>query len=337
MALLSCYVKGRLKLDILASDLPEDPFLSRALESAFPARLCERYRDRLQQHALRREIVATQLANDVVDLMGITFIDRMQQSTDAPVAAIVRAWVVAREVLDLHRWWGEVEALDNAVPAALQLDVLADLQRLTRLAARWFIQNRRGVLEARAEVEAFAAPVRAIRDRMCDYVMGEQRLAWERRHEELLQAGLPPGLAAAFAGSTMLIGALGMADAARTHGLAVEEVARVAFALNERLDFHWFGKQITALKVEDYWQALARESFLDELDWQVRAIVALVAGGAGEGNGIDERVASWEATRAPAIERWRRMVAAIRDSRTQDYAMYAVAVRALLQLAQPVA
>ncbi len=105
----------------------------------------------------------------------------------------------------------------------------------------------------------------------------------------------------------MLIGALGMADAARTHGLAVEEVARVAFALNERLDFYWFGKQITALKVEDYWQALARESFLDELDWQVRAIVALVAGGAGEGNGIDERVAHWETTQAPAIERWRRM------------------------------
>jgi glutamate dehydrogenase len=256
------------------------------------------------------------------------------------VAAIVRAFVMAREVLDLHRWWGEVEALDNAVPAAVQLEVLADLQRLTRLAARWFVHNRRGVTDASAEVEAFAAPVRAIRDRMCDYVTGQQRLAWERRHEELLQAGLPPALATAFAGSTMLIGALGMADAARTHGLAVEEVARVAFALNERLDFYWFGKQITALKVEDHWQALARESFLDELDWQVRAIVAMVAGGAGagagEGEDIDERLARWEATRAPAIARWRRMVAAIRDSRTQDYAMYAVAVRALLQLAQPV-
>ncbi len=337
LAVLSCYVKGRLKLDILACDVPEEAYFARALERAFPARLCERYRERLPQHALRREIIATQLANDIVDLMGITFIERMQQSTNAPVAAIVRAFVMAREVLDLHRWWGEVEALDNAVPAAVQLEVLADLQRLTRLAARWFVHNRRGVTDASAEVEAFAAPVRAIRDRMCDYVTGQQRLAWERRHEELLQAGLPPALATAFAGSTMLIGALGMADAARTHGLAVEEVARVAFALNERLDFYWFGKQITALKVEDHWQALARESFLDELDWQVRAIVAMVAGGAGEGEDIDERLARWEATRAPAIERWRRMVAAIRDSRTQDYAMYAVAVRALLQLAQPVA
>ena len=337
LALLACYVKGRLKLDILASDVPEDPYFARAIENAFPARLCERYRERLQQHELRREIVATQLANDVVDFMGIGFIERMRQSTDASVPAIVRAWVMARDVLDLHRWWGEVEALDNAVPAALQLEVLADLQRLTRLAARWFVHNRRGVADARAEVEAFAAPVRAIRDRMRDYVTGQQRLAWERRHDELLQAGLPPALAAAFAGSTMLLGALGMADAARTHGLAVEEVARVAFALNERLDFYWFGKQLTALKVEDYWQALARESFLDELDWQVRSIVALVAGGAGAGRGIDERVASWEAMQAPAIERWRRMVAAIRDSRTQDYAMYAVAVRALLQLAQPVA
>ncbi len=335
IAVLACYVKGRLKLDILASDLPEDPYCARALDNAFPARLRERVGERLQQHALRREIIATQLANDVVDLMGITFIERMRQSTDALVAAIVRAYVVAREVLDLHRLWEAVEALDNVVPAALQLEVLADLQRLTRLVARWFVHNRRGGLDARVEVEAFAAPVRAVRDGMRDYLMGEQRLAWERRHAELVQAGLPAELAAAFAGSTMLIGALGMADVARTRGVAVEEVARVAFALNERLDFYWFGKQITALPVDDTWQALARESFLDELDWQVRAIVALVACGECEAADAGQRIAQWEAAHAPAVGRWRRMVAGIREARTQDYAMYAVAVRTLLALAQP--
>ncbi|MBP6381096.1 MAG: NAD-glutamate dehydrogenase, partial [Pseudomonadales bacterium] len=175
LAVLACYVKGRLKLDILDSDVPEDPYLASALERAFPARLCERFRDRLAQHALRRELIATQLANDVVDLMGITFVERMRQSTDAPVAAIVRAWVVARDVLGLHGLWEAVEALDNRVAAERQLDVLADLQRLTRLVARWFVQNRRGGLDAAAEVAAFAAPVRTIRERMAEFALGDQR------------------------------------------------------------------------------------------------------------------------------------------------------------------
>jgi glutamate dehydrogenase len=111
----------------------------------------------------------------------------------------------------------------------------------------------------------------------------------------------------------------------------------VAFDLNERLGFYWFGKQITALKVENQWQAVARESFLDELDWQVRAIVAMAARGAAGGGDIAARVKRWQDAQAPAIARWRRLVGEIRDARTQDYAMYAVAVRGLLQLAQPVA
>ena len=84
--------------DILASELPEDPYLSRSIAWAFPARLVERFGERLGQHELRREIVATQIGNDLVDLMGITLIDRLQQSTNASIAAIVRAYTVARDV-----------------------------------------------------------------------------------------------------------------------------------------------------------------------------------------------------------------------------------------------
>jgi glutamate dehydrogenase len=335
LAVLTCYVKGQLKLDILASDIPENAYLALAIESAFPRVLAERYREAMYQHKLRREIVATQLANDVVDFMGITFIERMTQSTGATPAEIVRAFVVAREVFDLRRWWQGVEALDNAVPAARQVEVFADLQRLIRLATRWFIRNRRAGIDARAEVEAFAARVREIQAGMRDLALGEQRAAWERRHGELREAGLPAELAHALAGSTMLIGTLGMVEVARAQSQPVEEIARIAFDLNERLGFHWFGKQITALKVENYWQAMARESFLDELDWQVRAVVGWVARVAGDGVGSAERLDRWMHARQGAVGRWQRTLEAIRTARAQEYAMYAVAVRSLLELAQP--
>jgi len=335
IALLGCYVKGQLKLDLLASDAPEDPWLARYLEHAFPARLCERFRGALQQHMLRREIIVTQLANDIVDFMGINFVERVQQSTAAPPAAIVRAWAIASAVFELPGSWASVEALDGSVPAALQCEVYADLQRLVRLGTRWFLQNRRGALDVAAEIAAFASPVRQIRESIGACAQGEQRSAWERRAGDLREGGLPEALAADFAGSSMLIGALGMVEVARNQGLAVGQVARVAFALNERLGFYWFGKQLTALPVQNYWQAMARESFLDELDWQVRAVVATAVRGATEGEHTDACVARWEAARAPVLERWRRVLAEIRGARTQEYAMFSVAVRALLLLAQP--
>lgn len=337
LAVLTCYVKGQLKRDILASELPEDPYLSRSIAWAFPARLVERFGERLGQHELRREIVATQIGNDLVDLMGITFIDRLQQSTNASIAAIVRAYTVARDVFGLHHWWSVVEGLDHAVDARVQLQVFADLQRLLRLATRWFLHNRRCNLDLGAEVAALAAPVAHIQVSMGEYAGGEQLLAWRKRHDELLAAGLPQPVAAGLAGSSMLVAALGIVDVALTQGLPVESTARIAFALNDRLDFYWFGKQISALAVDGYWQALARESYLDELDWQLRAIVAQVVQEAATGQDIGQCLERWESSRAPAVAQWRLLLKQIRDARTQGYAMYAVAVRALLALAQPLA
>jgi glutamate dehydrogenase len=337
LSVLTCYVKGQLKLDILASDIPEDDYLARSMETAFPAALRERYRDELYEHQLRREIVATQLANDLVDFMGITFIERMSQSTNVPACEIVRAYVVARDVFDLHRWWQAIEALDNAIPAERQLEVYVDLQRLIRLAARWFLRNRRGKLDVRAEVEFFAAKVAAIQLQMQDLVQGEQKAAWDRHHHDLLEAGIPAEVAAALAGSTMLIGALGMVEVARINDLPGEMVAKIAFELNERLDFYWFGKQITALKVDNFWQAMARDSFLDELDWQVRSIVAWVSRVVAKTPDALAKPEQWLQGHETDVERWQRVVGEIRNAQVQEYAMYAVAVRGLLELAQPAA
>jgi glutamate dehydrogenase len=334
LAVLTCYVKGQLKQDILASDIPEDGYLARSLQHAFPARLAERFAGEMYAHKLRREIVATQLANDVVDLMGITFIERMTQSTSASVAEMVKAYVVARDIFDLHHWWESIEALDNVLPAASQIQIFTDLQRLLRLATRWFVRNRRGRLDPETEVGIFREPVRRIQMTMGTLALGEQKAAWDRRNTELLDLGLPAVIAQALAGSTMLLGALGMVDVACNLDGPIDDVARIAFGVNDSLGFYWFGKQITALRVDTFWQAMARESYLDELDWQVRSIVAWVMRSPGEGEGPSPRLEYWLENQKSEVERWRRLIDRIREAQTHDYAMYAVAVRGLLELAQ---
>ena len=335
LAVLLSAVKSALKHDILDAGLGKDPYLAHYLSRAFPGQLVERFGDRLDRHELRREIIATQIANDLVDRMGITFVERLRQSTNANVASIVRAYVLARDVFELSRWWDALEALDQKVDARIQLDVFVDLQRLIRLATRWFIHNRRGDVDLATEVAALAEAVASIRSMMGEWMCGEQQLAWRKRHDELLVAGLPDELATALAGSSTLIAALGIADVALAQGVSLEQVARVAFALNERLDFYWFGKQITALKVDDYWQALARESYLDELDWQLRAIVAQVIREGAPGATAEQAISRWIGPRENLVARWRSLVAQMRDAHAQEYAMFAVAVRSLLALAQP--
>src|SRR6516162_9552480 len=111
------YQKIHLYRQLLESDLPEDAFLAHDLERYFPAPLPERYSERMQGHRLRREIIATVVANQLVDRAGTTFAFRLGEETGAPASILARAYAVAREVYEMRQFWTAVEALDNEVDA----------------------------------------------------------------------------------------------------------------------------------------------------------------------------------------------------------------------------
>ena len=123
-ATLLSHTKIALGQELLASDLPEDPYLSSELERYFPARLGEEFGAQLQRHPLRREIIASRVVNDLVNRAGTTFAFRLGDETGAGADDIARAYAVAREVFGLRGLWAEIEALDGLVPAETQTGML---------------------------------------------------------------------------------------------------------------------------------------------------------------------------------------------------------------------
>src|SRR5690606_10169774 len=121
-AVLMSYTKAQLKSALAVDAIAGDPLLSQALHAAFPPQLHERYPAAIEHHRLRREIIATQIANDMVDLMGITFVERIAQTTGAVLVEIARAYVTAREVYGMPPYWHALEHLDAAVSGQLQLE-----------------------------------------------------------------------------------------------------------------------------------------------------------------------------------------------------------------------
>jgi glutamate dehydrogenase len=333
LAVLSCYVKGQLKQDLLASALPDDPCLETTLQAEFPAVLARCYGDAMRSHPLRRQIIATQASNAVVDMMGPTFVARMEQSLRVDAVAVVRAFLAAREVFGVPAAWSAVESQDNRVPAALQLEAQSELQRLLRVTTRWLLRNRPQADGPSVLVDAFREPVQRLFADLQALLRGEQHTAWMARHAELVRGGLDDGLARSLAGSSAGVSALGVAEVARGSALSVGSVASIAFELNDRMGFYWLGKQLSALAVSGHWEAMARESFLDELDLQARAIVASVIARAGGGS-PSAAVQDWERAHAPAVRRWLALLADLRATGARDYAMYAVAIRSLPELAR---
>ncbi len=133
-------------------------------------------------------------------------------------------------------------------------------------------------------------------------------------------------------GTSHIYTLLPIVEAADVTGQDAALVAKAYFAVGSALDLTWYLAQITGLPVENNWQALAREAFRDDLDWQQRAITVSVLQGEG-GADIDARVAEWVERNLALVERWQAMLAELRAASGTDYAMYAVASRELMDLA----
>ncbi|SHK39533.1 glutamate dehydrogenase [Marinobacter antarcticus] len=334
LSVLISYVKGDLKQTLINSTLPDDPLLAREMYKVFPRDLTKKFSKELGEHQLRREIIATQVANDMVNHMGITFVERLSQSTGADAASIALAWLIARDVYRIDNWWDKIEDLDFHIPPQLQMELMRDLMRLMRRSVRWLLRNRRAELSIQSHMERFADSVWAITAGLPEYLGDQARANWEKRNEALVRVGLPVELASVVSGTGYLYSSLGIIEAQEATGMPLKTVANLYYELGDRLDLNWFATAIASLTPASHWQALARESFREDLDWQQRALTTGVLNLAEKPEDVPACVDGWLQRHEPMIERWKTMLLELKGVREPEYAMFSVALRELLDLAQ---
>ncbi len=159
LAVLIAYSKMYLKQDILASTLPEDPYFVKYLMLAFPPLLHKKYLPQMQQHRLSREIIATQLAKNIADHMGINFTERLQRETGASVEFIIRAFVIVDELFGLNTRWRQIEELDWKVPFTVQHKMMLQIYYLIRRSTRWFLRNCKPDIQIEKTIANFSEPL----------------------------------------------------------------------------------------------------------------------------------------------------------------------------------
>ncbi|MBQ0794309.1 MAG: NAD-glutamate dehydrogenase, partial [Oleispira antarctica] len=335
LSILISYAKADLKERLNLEAISQDTYLSKIVETAFPQKLVDDYNGPVMNHKLRSEIVATQLANDLVNYMGITFVNRLTEATGATVVEVARAYVAARDVFGLHDLWAQIESLDYQIPANVQADMMSRLMRLVRRASRWFLRNRRSDMDVAAEVESFKASADSVRNNLSQWLQGSTQETWQGRFDQYTEQGVPENVSALAAGTSPLLSALGIIEASHQTERPVERVAEAYFYVGETLSLNWFLEQINNLEVNSHWQALAREAFRDDMDWQLRSLTVSVLN--TEDNGdmpIAELMERWKTAHPHLVSRWQRMLDELRASDKAEYAMYSVALRELLDLAQ---
>ncbi|MEO8810256.1 MAG: NAD-glutamate dehydrogenase domain-containing protein [Rhodanobacter sp.] len=336
LAVLLSYDKIRLYQQLVDSDVPEDPYLSKELARYFPVPLQEKYAEHMQRHRLKREIIATAVTNSTINRMGATFMMRMQEDTGKGPAAIAKAYTAAREILDARELWALIEAMDSKVAENTQIDAIKQIWSLLRHMTRWLLNRPGGALDIAENVSRYREGVTALRQVLPDVLTPTGKGDFSSSQEKWEGLGMPAELALRLARMPDLRSALDMVEVSQQSGKPMVEVARVFFELGGALDLEWLRGQIEALPVDGHWHAQARGSLLDELNHQHRAL-ALQVLAMGSGDNDASPVQRWLQRDDPTLQHTRAMLAEIL-TQNADYPIASVAVRRLAQLAQvPVA
>lgn len=329
LSVLVAYAKMVLKEQLLTPEITEDTLLSQLLIAYFPKKLQELYSHKMVTHPLRGEIIATSLANELVNDMGLNFVQRMQDETGASVADAAICYTMAREVFGLAELTKSITDLNGIVPAVVQGEMLHQLRRNMRRACRWFLRHRNRSWSIEQTVAFFKPVFEQLKANVHSYLVEEEAAGIQAEINALIKENVPQDVASTVANMSTLFSTLDIAQIAQTEEKTVALVAETYFKLGARVELHWFLEQISAQPVTNHWQALARAAFREELDWQQRALTSVVLRTCSATCNAQSVISQWIDTNQALLERWFHMLADFKTSQSHEFAKFSVALREL--------
>ncbi len=333
LSVITAYGKMVLKEQLITDEITEDPYHSRELFDSFPKPLRERFAEAMESHPLKGQIIATKLANNIVNDMGPNFVLRKQEATGATVAEIATAYVVARECFRVEELWEQIEALNNKVPAESQNEILFQLRRMVRRATRWFLRHRNPSLHSIQEHLAFYMPAfDDLRENCLNYMTDDEANVLRETASKYEELGYPAKIAKQVACLSTVFSAMDVAEIAHDTEQDFDTVGRLYFFLGAKLNLHWFLNQINAQPVANHWQALARAAFREELDWQQRSLTLVVLKSTSQDSAPEARLQEWMEQNEVLLQRWQSMLSDFRTTKSHEFAKFSVALRELMLL-----
>ncbi|OKH66683.1 NAD-glutamate dehydrogenase domain-containing protein [Mycolicibacterium goodii] len=329
LATLMAHTKLGLKADLLAADDFDDPYFTAALHRYFPATLRRRLGDRLTEHPLRREIIATSVVNHVLATSGLTYAFRLVEETDSSTSEIVRAHAVVSEVFELDAMWHDIHAA--GLPPQLTDSLIIEGRRLLDRASRWFLLNRPQPLSIDTEVSRFQA-VTTLRGKLSEMLRGQELLTVNRIHDEYIDQGVPAAVARRLSEALYAYSLLDIIDIAHAYEEDATRLAHIYFELSAHLGVDGLLYAVSSLPRNGRWNALARLALREDLYRSLRDLARDVYRLVGPHTDNVDVIAEFEAYNRPRIERARRTLREVLSFENPDLAMLSVATAQVRRL-----
>ena len=313
LAVLTAYSKLELFDEIVASAAPDDAFFKQTLVRYFPAPLA-RFEADMQRHRLRREIVSTILSNEIVNMCGPTFPERLRQSARCDTAAMVLAFEASRQIFRLDQAWDEVSALDLKIPAAAQTALYQEISTVLRRQTFWLARRAvRPGATVQALIGAYQPAADALRAVGGSVLSRFEQSRLEARVQTFVSLGAPEAMARNVALLRPLVATADIGDLCRQAGWPEPAMAALYHQVGAAFDFDRLRAGAGAVPSADHFDRLAVRRLIEDLMVEQMTLTRAVAASTTLSAGSDEAAAeaavdAWIGSRLEIVEGLRASV-----------------------------
>lgn len=265
LSVLQSYAKISYTADLLNSDIPEGKAMEERLFRYFPPKLGELYPKEILDHRLRREIIATTLANGIVNRMGPDFIRDRMEKCGASCEEVAKAYIIVREAFGLRDIWSAIEALDGKVDAIIQLKALRETARMMERAVTWFLTRFGRKLNINRDIAKFENGIQAVLDHLDQVVSEDLSKKMKQFANEGVKNGLPKKLAHDISLMPVLGSAFDIIRISMDYKFEIPMTARVYFDLGDHFHLDWMRQKARLLPMKGEWTGQAVDGLIDQL------------------------------------------------------------------------
>jgi glutamate dehydrogenase len=335
LCVLLSYAKLDLKGQLLASGLPDDPATEGYLRDYFPAAATARAgEDDLFSHRLRREIVTSQFANDLIDLMGSTFINRITRDTGRSAAEVARAWLIGARLAGHDEIVATLRGGKAGLSAEAGYRWMLGLSRVLERTTRWLLANVGPERKTAVVISENWDALSSLRHDFGDIVAGDDRGVFESRVSELVSSGASTRLAKRLITLRFLDQLLEILRVARETETDAITAGHAYYQVSDVLDVPWLRHTAFGVANDDRWEQRAAQALAEDLSRAHHRIAALVAVSTEAPTAVSAR--ELLRSRADELDRFRALVADVREEENVSLSGLSVAIREVSRLAEKV-
>ncbi|HLI81791.1 MAG TPA: NAD-glutamate dehydrogenase domain-containing protein, partial [Candidatus Binataceae bacterium] len=329
LSVVTALTKINLSRRLEDAALVDDAYLiDRFLKPYFPPSIVARFPDEIAHHRLRRELIATRLVNELVDVMGSLFIFRMVRDHGVQAPDAIRAWIIAGDIIDLHSRADNLRSSAYLMTAEAEVSAFLALEHAAKNASDWALEHSKPDVAIGEAVAKFGPLFETLSNEFESMLLATERERFERVYRELRATVNEEALAhrlARLAFADHMLSIIGLSFA---HGGRLDDTARAYFGLCEAIDFATIETALANISPSDSWERRAASELAGELGQARIKLAEHILGG------TQSAIDHLKSERAREFDETTRLIAEVKSTPPISLAALQVVVRSISRLAR---